>query len=128
MSSTPVRITPAGWWAATAEGRLLLLRCPECGSTWLPWMPHCPEHGPTTEPETIESAGLGTVYSWVVIHYSISEPDQVPFTVGSVLLDEGAMMYGRLRVSPRTQVSPDASAIAEFVPRGDRTVVDFRLT
>jgi uncharacterized OB-fold protein len=127
MSVTPVRATPADWWAATAEGRLLLLRCPTCGCTWLPWMPHCPEHGPTTEPETIESAGTGVLYSWVVIHYSVSEPDEVPFTVASVLLDEGAMIYGRVDVKSSADLVANARVTAEFVPRHGRTVVDFRL-
>jgi uncharacterized OB-fold protein len=127
VSAVPVRTTAADWWAATAQRRLLLLRCPDCGTTWLPWMPHCPEHGPTTEPETIESAGRGRLYSWVVIHYSVSAPDDVPFTVASVLLDEGAMIYGRLAVEPGADLQADAPLTAEFVPRDGRTVIDFRV-
>ena len=93
-------LSPADWWQGVADERLLLLRCPVCSATWVPWMPHCPDCGPGTGPRAIESAGRGTLYSWVVVQHSVSMPEEPPFTVASVRLDEGAMIYGRLTVEP----------------------------
>lgn len=118
-------LSPEAWWDAAAEQKLMLLRCPACASTWLPWMPNCPEHGPTTTPEAIESAGAGTIYSWVGVQSSISSPEDAPFTVLAVMLDEGAMIYGRL--VPGEEPAAEAKVSAIFVERGDRTVIDFRL-
>lgn len=118
-------LTSEGWWSAAAEGRLLVLRCPACTSAWLPWMPHCPECGPTTAPVVVQSAGLGTLYSWVVIHYSVSAADETPFTVGSVLLEEGAMMYGRLTPDAALQVRAELPLQAVFGEREGRPMVSF---
>jgi uncharacterized OB-fold protein len=118
-------LTSATWWEATAEGRLLLLRCPVCSTTWLPWMPYCPECGPASVPYVIESGGRGSLYSWVVIHYSVSAEDKTPFTVGSVLLEEGAMIYGRLTADAAASPRADTLLVAVFAQRDGRTVVDF---
>jgi uncharacterized OB-fold protein len=114
-------LSPGRWWQAAGEGRLLILRCPVCDSSWLPWMPHCPECGRGPTPDVVESTGRGTIYSWVGVRSSISSPDEAPFVVASVKLDEGAMIYGRLRDEPVA----DGQVEAVFVERGDRTTIDF---
>jgi uncharacterized OB-fold protein len=125
--STVAPLTADGWWQAAADRQLLLSRCRVCSTTWLPWMPHCPECGLAGDPEVIESTGEGTLYSWVVVHYSMSQPDDAPFTVGSVLLDEGAMFYGRLTAEAAAAVRADLPLAARFVERDGRTVIDFGL-
>lgn len=125
MSGVDTQLTPAAWWEASAEGRIELLRCPQCHGTWLPWMPHCPDCGPGTGPEAIVSTGRGTIYTWVVIHYSVSVPDEVPFTVAAVQLEEGAMIYGRLTPEAAADVRAGAEVEAVFVQRDGRTVADF---
>jgi uncharacterized OB-fold protein len=106
---TVTALTPARWWEALDEGRLLLLSCGTCGVTWLPWIPNCPDCGPGTPTREVASAGRGRVYSWVGIHHSASMPEDVPFTILSVRLDEGAMVYGRF--------SRDTTPVAEQVVR-----------
>lgn len=118
-------LPPESWWSAVSEGRILLLQCKRCDAAWLPWMPHCPDCGSGSQTTTIEASGRGTLYSWVVVHSSQSCPDEVPFTVAAVRLDEGAVLYGRLR-SGAVPVA-DAPVRAGFVEREGRTVIDFGL-
>jgi uncharacterized protein len=122
MTVTPDTVlSPDQWWNALAEERLLMLRCPRCGAAWMPFLPHCPDCGRGPTPEVVEAKGTGKLYSWVGIRSSISSPDEAPFVVGSVVLDEGAPIYGRLIGEPRA----DARVEATFVERGGRTCVDF---
>lgn len=123
MSDTGNTLTPATWWEAAAEHRLQVLRCPDCAAAWLPWMPHCPDCGRGPEPEVVESSGRGSIYSWVGVQSSISAPGEAPFVVASVLLEEGAMIYGRLNGEPAAA----AAVHAVFVERGGRTTVEFDL-
>jgi uncharacterized protein len=53
------------FWDATAEGRLLLPRCEDCGTIiWFP-RPFCPECA-SLKIEWIEASGRGTVYSFTI--------------------------------------------------------------
>jgi uncharacterized OB-fold protein len=112
------------WWAAVADGRILLRHCLSCGTHWLPWTPYCPECGPGPGSEWVESGGRGTLYSWVVVRHSVGSPDEVPFTVAAVLLEEGAQLYGRLAYPDRPLVG-DEPVHARFEQRDGRTVVAF---
>jgi uncharacterized OB-fold protein len=79
-------------------------------------MAHCPDCGRHGEVEVTQADGRGTVYSWVVVTRSASSPDDVPFTVLSVRLDEGAMVYGRLARSvtaPPTAEMPVRAVISQ---------------
>jgi len=124
MSVTSDTVLSSGqWWNALAEERLLMLRCPKCGAAWMPFLPHCPDCGRGPIPEVVESRGAGRLYSWVGVQSSISSPDEAPFVVGSVILDEGAPIYGRLLGEP----GAEARVEAVFVERGGRTCVDFEV-
>lgn len=122
MSSVPeTRLSPAKWWEGAAEERLLVLRCPVCTAGWLPFTPYCPDCGRGPDPEVVESSGRGTIYSWVGVRSSVSAPEESPFVVASVMLDEGTMIYGRLVGDP----AAGAEVAAVFVERDGRTTVDF---
>jgi uncharacterized OB-fold protein len=77
------------FWKATTEGRLLLLRCEACGVViWYP-RPLCPDCGGNSV-AWIEGSGLGTVYSFSVVHRSAgSYQSAVPYVVAYVELAEG---------------------------------------
>jgi uncharacterized OB-fold protein len=89
--STPARSLPAPapavnpetreFWAATAEGRLLLKRCLDCGS--LIWYPRaiCPECS-SLDTEWVAAAGRGRVYSYTVNHRGEGAyQDSAPFVL-----------------------------------------------
>lgn len=60
------------YWDGTAEGKLLLPKCQECGSfIWFP-RPFCPECA-STRVEWIPASGRGTVYSYTVNRRGVAD-------------------------------------------------------
>jgi uncharacterized OB-fold protein len=80
----------APYWAAAAEGRVLLQRCPRCGLVWHPPAPVCPgcRHD---APQWMDSAGTGTLYSYTRVDHAVHDAvaGAVPYLVALVDLDEG---------------------------------------
>ena len=79
----------------------------------------------------IESAGVGTVYSFVTIHAAVSPAAAalLPYTVATVQLDDGPRLVGRVdptgrtcigdRVGPRFLDHPEWTELCfEVVPAG----------
>jgi hypothetical protein len=80
------------FWAATAEGRLLIRRCNACGEAiWYP-RPICPFcHSTDTDWE--QASGLGEIYSFTVIHRAGGAfAASVPYVLAYVELAEGPRM------------------------------------
>lgn len=77
------------FWAATAQGRLLLPRCRTCGiATWYP-RGLCPSCG-ATDIEWAEASGRGTIYSFTVIRRGEGAyREATPYVLAYVELDEG---------------------------------------
>lgn len=80
----------AAFWAGTAEGVLLLERCPDCQTViWYPRGGFCPACGGFSA-ERFPAAGTGTVYSFTVVHRGLGEySGATPFVIAYVELDEG---------------------------------------
>jgi uncharacterized OB-fold protein len=77
------------FWRATAEGRLLLAHCDECGG--FIWYPRalCPSCG-SAAVSWIEASGRGSVYSFTVVHRAPGRfADAVPYVTAYVELEEG---------------------------------------
>lgn len=101
----------APFFAAAAEGKLLIQRCPACGRTVSYPRVVCPFCHDGT-PEWAEASGRGTVYSFSVLHRAGVpgfEPD-VPYVVALVDLEEGARMMANI-----VNVEPDAVEIGMAV-------------
>ena len=80
------------FWAATAQGRLLLKRCLDCGSVI--WYPRaiCPECS-SLYTEWFEASGRGQIYSYTVNHRGEGAyKDSSPYVLAYVELDEGPRM------------------------------------
>jgi hypothetical protein len=78
------------FWAATAEGKLLLRRCDDCsGVIWYP-RPFCPDCGSLRTSWT-EASGRATLYTFTVVHRSglPGYRDALPYVVAYVELAEG---------------------------------------
>jgi uncharacterized OB-fold protein len=94
VSSLPVAApTPspetAEYWAATAEGRLLLKRCDSCGTVI--WYPRgiCPDCH-STDTSWFEASGEGEVYSYTVSRRGEGPwKEAAPYVLAYVELDEG---------------------------------------
>ena len=84
------------FWDATAQGRLLLKRCLDCGSVI--WYPRalCPECG-SLRTEWFEAAGRGRVYSYTVNHRGQGAyAGAAPYVLAYVELDEGPRVMTNL--------------------------------
>ncbi len=78
------------FWAATAEGRLELQRCRDCGTIiWWPRAicPSCSSFGL----DTFDASGRGTIYSCTTVHRSQGRSwnAATPYVVAYVELEEG---------------------------------------
>ncbi len=112
------------FWEGVRAGRLLLQGCAACGRLRHPPGPMCP-HCRSLEWEPVESAGRGTVYSWVVSHHP-TEPDAEPRIVVLVDLEEGVRLVANLRGVPWSQVVNDLPVEVFFADVGGVRLPQFR--
>ncbi|HEY1822842.1 MAG TPA: Zn-ribbon domain-containing OB-fold protein [Trebonia sp.] len=77
------------FWAATAQGRLLLKRCLDCASViWYP-RAFCPECA-SLRTEWFEASGRGQIYSYTVNQRGEGAyKEAAPYVLAYVELDEG---------------------------------------
>jgi hypothetical protein len=112
---------------ALREHRIVLQRCTECGRVRFPPMPGCPWCGATTATQ-LTVTGEGQVYSWVGVHRALTPgyEGEVPYTIATVALAEGARVFGRLE-GPEP-VAPGGAVSAMFVDHDGWTELRFRPT
>jgi uncharacterized OB-fold protein len=118
------------FWDGARQGKLLVQRCKACGTLRHPPGPVC-----TTchsfDWGTIESKGLGRVYSFVVMHYPEVPPFEYPNPIALVELDEGTRLVaqlvgvalGEVAIGQRVQVE---FATFETADGGDIALPQFR--
>ena len=83
------------FWNGLREHKLLIQRCSGCGTLRHPPRPMCPECRSVAW-DTIESAGRGTVYSYVMPHQPRFPFFDYPYIVVLVQLDEGVRLVSNL--------------------------------
>ena len=83
------------FWEGAREGKLLIQRCKGCGTLRHPPGPVC-QSCHSFEWDTVQASGLGTVYSFVVMHYPEVPPFDYPNPVGLIELDEGTRLVAQL--------------------------------
>ncbi|MEU9382782.1 OB-fold domain-containing protein [Streptomyces sp. NPDC048279] len=103
----------AGFWEGVAEGRLLIQRCAGCGALRHPWLPGCNACG-CLDWDTVESAGDGTVYSYVVMHHPPFPAFAPPYAVALVELAEGVRMVSNVVGVPHDKVRIGLPVRVEF--------------
>lgn len=108
-------VTPENeaFWAAAADGELLLSECRDCGLVFHYPRPVCPDCW-SSDVEWLESEGTGEIYTYAIGRSLSGWPDEaLPEIVAYVELDEGP------RVLTNVHADPDAVEI------GDRVAVEF---
>jgi len=79
----------AAFWEATADDRLLVRGCADCGAAFHPPRAICPECH-SDETEWIEAGGRGTVYTYSVMRQNHGPfGEAVPYVLAYVELAEG---------------------------------------
>ena len=114
-----------GWWAAAAEGRLVVERCDDCGAESHPPRGIC-RACRSRAVSFVDVPGPGEVYSFTVNHQRWLPDLEVPFTV--VLVEfpghPDVRVVGRLRGEPSIGMAvavgfepgPGGCSIPSFVP------------
>jgi uncharacterized protein len=115
------------FWDATAQGRLLLKRCLDCGSViWYP-RAFCPDCA-SLRTEWFPASGRGRIYSYTVNHRTEGAyKDAAPLVLAYVELEEGPRMMtnivgagARLAVGLPVEVvfhdTGEGSALPRFRP------------
>ena len=87
-------LTDQYFWDGVQQHLLLVQRCASCGALRLPPVPMCGVCH-STEWDTLEASGRGTVYSWILSHHP-SAPDDTPRIVVLVQLAEGPRVVSNL--------------------------------
>lgn len=119
-----------GFWQATAEGRLAICRCAECGTWMHPPLERCRQCGGATRFETV--GGTGTVHSFIVLHRA-SVPGQGPgpHVLAAIDLDgvDGARLTGRVLGAEPIDVRVGMRVAARIVavPGGDYFQPEFEV-
>ncbi|HXW33792.1 MAG TPA: Zn-ribbon domain-containing OB-fold protein [Acidimicrobiales bacterium] len=113
------------WWDATAEGRLLIIRCASCHEAHYYPRPFCPRCG-SSDVSWEEASGEAVLYTWSVVHRNDLPPfnERVPYVAAIVDLAEGPRMmtnvvdcdFDSLKVGMRLRVKFREMADGYFVP------------
>ncbi|TDB85089.1 hypothetical protein E1264_22400 [Actinomadura sp. KC216] len=85
----------AFWFEAAREHRLVIQRCAECKSLRHPPGPACPQCG-SFDWGTVESAGNGHVYTYVVNHHPRHPAFDYPLVVAVIELAEGTRLIANM--------------------------------
>ena len=113
------------YWAAAAEGRLLIQHCAQCGAYQFYPRAMCTVCGTDTEWE--EASGKGTVYTFTVIRQNGSEPfrSELPYVVAMIALAEGPRMMGNVTGCPVEEVTVGMAVRAYIASAEPGTGVPF---
>lgn len=116
----------AFFWEGAAQRRLLIQHCATCDTVRHPPTPVCPDCG-SLEQGAIESAGRGTILTWIVSRHP-TEPDAEPRIVILVQLDEGTRLVSNLVDAEPSSTLNDARVEVCFVDHDGTVLPQFRLT
>jgi uncharacterized OB-fold protein len=110
--------------AALRRHELVLQHCSSCGRVRFPPMPACPWCGGAVA-EWRAVSGRGRVYSWVGVQRALTSDfeAEVPYTIATVELEEGARAFGRLE-GPEPG-APGGAVAAMFVDHPEWTELRF---
>jgi len=111
------------FWAAAAEGRLLLKRCPDCGAVI--WYPRalCPECA-SLRTEWFEAAGRGRIYSYTVNYRGEGAYQGLPaFVLAYVELDEGPRLMTNVVGADPAELAIGLPVEVVFHDTGDGTAL-----
>ena len=85
----------AFWFAAAREHRLVIQRCAACGVLRHPTGPMCGECR-STDWDTVDASGRGTVYTFVVNHHPQIDAFDYPLIVAVIELEEGTRLIANM--------------------------------
>lgn len=115
------------FWEGCEAGKLLIQRCSDCQTLRHPPAPVCIKcHSFAWD--SIEAAGTGQLYSFVVMHYPEVPPFDYPNPIGLIELDEGVRLIAGLIDADPASLQVGQRVQVEFHRFDDQqTLPQFRL-
>ena len=120
----PVRSTPDSedFFAAAAEGWLLLRECVPCGAVRGPQVRWCPRCG-SEQHRALRASGDARVVSWAVVHRAPLPQleGHAPYVAGLVELAEGPWLLVRIVTGPEEELQPGLAVTLTSIPASDES-------
>ncbi|HZG83751.1 Zn-ribbon domain-containing OB-fold protein [Paenibacillus sp.] len=94
---SPIRdVKSEPFFEGTAQGKLMIRRCPDCGGFAPPAEQYCTNC--MTKLEWVQASGKATLFTWSVVQqvFHPAFADEVPYVIGVVKLEEGPRLYTRI--------------------------------
>lgn len=113
------------FWDGVDQHRLLIQQCGECHELRHPPTPMCARCG-STDHQAIESAGTGSILTWIVSKHP-TQPEAEPRIVVLVQLDEGTRLVANLIDADPASVRNDARVSVRFIDYEGTTLPQFQL-
>jgi uncharacterized protein len=127
MANAPVPIPTEAtepFYAAAAEGRLLIQRCPVAGKPQ--WYPRSHSiHDIRADPEWFEASGKGEIYTYSVVGRGPFDDVESPYVFAIVELEEGVRMATNIVGVDPADVRIGLPVKVTFEKRGDVTLPMF---
>ena len=118
----------APFYAGAKEGRLMLVRCSQCGRHRLPGRERCADCW-STDSEWAQASGRGTLYSFGIMHqqYDPAFADVIPYNYATVELEEGPRLVTNIVDCPNGELRVDMPVEAVFdAVSEETTLIRFR--
>lgn len=115
------------FWDGAAEGKLVLMRCNDCGTWRLPSRMHC-DNCLSTNTAWQQASGRGTVRTFGVMHqrYHPGFAADLPYNVTIVELEEGPRLPTNLVGVNNADIRVGMPVVVDWERHSDVTLPKFR--
>ena len=112
------------FYAGAKEGRLMLVRCSQCGRHRLPGRERCSDCWATAS-EWVQASGRGKLYTFGIMHqrYHPAFADVTPYNYATVELDEGPRLVSNIIDCPAEELRTDMPLEAVFDDVSEETTL-----
>jgi uncharacterized OB-fold protein len=109
------------------EGRLMIMKCSDCGTARVPSRSHCDECLSDAF-EWVQASGRGTVHTFAVMHqkYHPAFFDELPYNLAVVELEEGPRLSTNLVGVKNEEIRVGMPVIVDFERYDDVALPKFR--
>ena len=113
------------FWDGAAEGKLVLMRCNDCGTWRLPSRMHC-DHCLSKNTAWEQASGRGTVRTFGVMHQRYHPSFDLPYNVTIVELEEGPRLPTNLVGVSNADIRVGMPVVVDWERHSDVTLPKFR--
>lgn len=117
--------TSGPFYEGAMEGRLMLMKCGDCGTMRLPSRQHC-DVCLSSEYTYQEASGRGTLRTFGVMHQRYHPGFELPYNVAIVELEEGPRITTNIVGAAAAELRVDMPVVVEWERHEDVALPKFR--